>query len=99
MMGDIYKNAEHVLVWLGPTDVDSGLGLDLIRDLGKSDVDCMSTNRTCAPGDFDVGAEWEKAFVWFGCQWRRQLTLHNTCNPKFHLLTTQLRAEIGRAHV
>jgi Heterokaryon incompatibility protein (HET) len=36
LMGDIYKNAEHVLVWLGPADEDSDLGLSMINDLGNA---------------------------------------------------------------
>lgn len=36
MMGDIYKNAEHVLVWLGPQGGESDLGLNIIRDLGNA---------------------------------------------------------------
>lgn len=34
MMGSIYKHAIKVVVWLGPEQDDSGLGMSVIRDMG-----------------------------------------------------------------
>lgn len=38
-MTQIYKQADQVLVWLGPSYEDSTLAFDLFRDLGKLDID------------------------------------------------------------
>lgn len=81
MMSDIYKNAEHVLVWLGPADADSGLGLDLIRDLGSAYYDTKGARQSIESTYENYSSEQDRAWTsinrllrqeWWGRLWTVQ---------------------------
>lgn len=43
MMGEIYQNAEHVLVWLGEEFEDNDLAMDMIKKWGEAYEELEST--------------------------------------------------------
>lgn len=44
LMGDIYRNADHVLIWIGGTQEDGVLALDFIETLGNAYCDLESVD-------------------------------------------------------
>ncbi|KIM97021.1 hypothetical protein OIDMADRAFT_131139, partial [Oidiodendron maius Zn] len=44
LMGDIYRNADHVLIWIGGTQEDGVLALDFIETLGNAYYDLKSVD-------------------------------------------------------
>jgi hypothetical protein len=44
LMGDIYRNADHVLIWIGGTQEDGVLALDFIETLGNAYCDLKSVD-------------------------------------------------------
>lgn len=39
LMGDIYSLAERTVIWLGPSEDDSDVAMDLLRDLDGKDIE------------------------------------------------------------
>jgi hypothetical protein len=71
MMGDIYKQAKHVLIWLGPSDINSRGAMPLLQNIskvsGEFKGDVRSMDQWIEAGILpanSTGWEWVEALVW-----------------------------------
>lgn len=60
-MGDIFKKAQRVIVWVGPSTEDSQLAIQTLDYLGKQVV--STTNRRRAPAPDAAERTWFESFV------------------------------------